>query len=284
MGGSDEFTPSGVHAADGALRRLVDARWFRRSIIVLIVASAILLGLETVRALPTGLLAAIHTTNRLILGVFVVEVALRILAYRSAFFRDGWNLFDLAIVVAAVVPPPGPWQTLRALRILRVLRLVSSVPTLRRVVEGLLSALPGLASIIGLMLLLLYIAAVMATHLYRDISPEHFGDIGNSLFTLFQIMTLEGWPDIARTVMDVQPLAWIFFTGYISVATFMVLNLFIGVVVSAIQSRIADELAAEAAGDESLVREVAALRTEIAGLRGEVAGLQPRPTDPQARS
>jgi voltage-gated sodium channel len=143
------------------------------------------------------------------------------------------------------------------------------------------------SSIIGLMLLLLYIAAVMATHLYRDISPEHFDDIGNSLFTLFQIMTLEGWPDIARTVMEVQPLAWIFFTGYISVATFMVLNLFIGVVVSAIQSRIADELAAEAAeaaGDESLVREVAALRTEIAGLRGEIAGLQPRPADPQVRS
>lgn len=272
MADSNEFTPPGVHAADGALRRLVDAAAFRRSIIVLIVVSAILLGLETVRSLPPGLLDAIHTVNRLILGVFVVEVALRMLAYRSAFFRDGWNLFDLAVVVAAVVPPPGPWQTLRALRILRVLRLVSSVPALRRVVEGLLSALPGLASIIGLMLLLLYIAAVMATHLYRDISPEHFDDIGNSLFTLFQIMTLEGWPDVARTVMEVQPLAWIFFTGFISVATFMVLNLFIGVVVSAIQSRIADELAAEAAGDESLVREVAALRAEIAGLRSDLGG------------
>jgi voltage-gated sodium channel len=264
LAGSDEFTPAGVRAADGALRRLVDAPAFRRSLIVLIVASAILPGLETMRSLPPGLLGAIHTANRLILGVFVVEVALRMLAYRSAFFRDGWNLFDLAVVVAAVVPSPGPWQTLRALR---VLRLVPSVPTLRRMVEGLLSALPGLESIIGL--LLLYIAAVMATHLYRDISPEHFDDIGNSLFTLFQIMTLKGWPDIARTVKETQPPAWIFFTGYFSVATFMVLNLFIGVVVSAIQSRIADELAA---GDESLVREVAALRAEIAGLRLDLGG------------
>lgn len=262
-------------AGSSALRRLVDAAWFHRAIIVLIVVSAILLGLETVRTLPPALLTAIYTMNRIILGVFVVEIALRMLAYRSAFFRDGWNLFDLAVVVAAVVPPPGPWQTLRALRILRTLRLVSAVPTLRRVVEGLLSALPGLMSIVGLLLLLLYIAAVMATHLYRDISPEHFDDIGNSLFTLFQIMTLEGWPDIARGVMDVQPLAWIFFTGYILVATFMVLNLFIGVVVSAIQSRIADELAAEATGDESLAREVAALRVEIAALRGEITGRRP---------
>jgi voltage-gated sodium channel len=270
-------------AEESALRRLVDARWFRRSIIVLIVASAVLLGLETVRALPPGVLGAIHAINRLILGVFVVEVALRMLAYRSAFFRDGWNLFDLVIVVAAVVPPPGPWQSLRALRILRVLRLVSSVPTLRRVVEGLLSALPGLASIVVLLMLLLYIAAVMATHLYRDVSPAHFDDIGNSLFTLFQIMTLEGWPDIARTVMEQRPWAWIFFTGYILVATFMVLNLFIGVVVSAIQSRIADELAAETAGDESLAREVAALRGEIAGLRDEIAGRRVHPMDPRPR-
>lgn len=284
MTGSVGEARPAVGGEETALRRLVDARWFRRSIIVLIVASAILLGLETVRALPPGVLGAIHTVNRVILGVFVVEVTLRMLAYRSAFFRDGWNLFDLVIVVAAVVPPPGPWQSLRALRILRVLRLVSSVPTLRRVVEGLLSALPGLASIVVLLMLLLYIAAVMATHLYRDISPEHFDDIGNSLFTLFQIMTLEGWPDIARTVMDAQPLAWIFFTGYILVATFMVLNLFIGVVVSAIQSRIADELAAEAAGDESLAREVAALRAEIAGLRVEIEGLPPRRTEPTAHT
>lgn len=284
MTGSVGEARPAVGGEETALRRLVDARWFRRSIIVLIVASAILLGLETVRALPPGVLGAIHTVNRVILGVFAVEVTLRVLAYRSAFFRDGWNLFDLVIVVAAVVPPPGPWQSLRALRILRVLRLVSSVPTLRRVVEGLLSALPGLASIVVLLMLLLYIAAVMATHLYRDISPEHFDDIGNSLFTLFQIMTLEGWPDIARTVMDVQPLAWIFFTGYILVATFMVLNLFIGVVVSAIQSRIADELAAEAAGDESLAREVAALRAEIAGLRVEIEGLPPRRTEPTAHT
>jgi voltage-gated sodium channel len=276
MSGSVVDVRPGVGPEGSPLRRLVDALWFRRSIIVLIVASAILLGLETVRALPPDVLNAIHAINRTILGVFVVEVTLRLLAYRSAFFRDSWNLFDLVIVVAAVVPPPGPWQSLRALRILRVLRLVSTVPSLRRVVEGLLSALPGLASIVVLLMLLLYIAAVMATHLYRDVSPEHFDDIGNSLFTLFQIMTLEGWPDIARTVMDQRPLAWVFFTGYILVATFMVLNLFIGVVVSSIQSRIADELAAETAGDEGVAREVAALRAEIAGLRREIAGQRGR--------
>lgn len=253
-----------------ALRTVVDAAWFRRGIVALIVTSAILLGLETLYWLPPQLLAAIHLANRLILCVFVIEIALRIVAHRGAFFRDGWSLFDLAIVFAATLPPPGALQTLRALRILRALRLVSAVPSLRRVVEGLLAAIPGLASIIVLMLLLLYIAAVMATHLYRDVDPGHFGTLSASLFSLFQIMTLEGWPDIARGIMAEQPAAWLFFTGYILVATFMVLNLFIGVVVSAMQSRIESELQAEAVRDAALAREVAALRGEILALRTEL--------------
>ena len=256
---------------DGTLRRLVEARAFQRTIVALIVASAVLLGLETLRQLPPEVLSAIHLANRVILWVFVVELTLRIVAYRGAFFREGWNLFDLAIVLAATLPPPGALQALRALRILRALRLVSAVPSLRRVVEGLLAAIPGLASIIVLMLVLIYVGAVMATHLYRDIDPEHFGTLGASLFTLFQIMTLEGWPDIARGVIAEQPWAWVFFTGYILVATFMVLNLFIGVVVSAMQSSIEDELEANAARDARLAREVGALREEIASLRSDLA-------------
>lgn len=254
------------------LRRLVESRLFNRAVVILIVASALLLGLETLRDLPPAALAFLQNANRAILAIFVVELVLRIAAYRGAFFRGGWNLFDFAIVAVSLIPPPGPLQMLRALRVLRVLRLVSAVPSLRRVVDGLLDALPGLGSIIALLLLLLYVAAVMATHLYRDIAPDDFGSLAISLMTLFQVMTLEAWPDVAKPIMAVDPWAWLFFVCYILVATFMVLNLFIGVVVSAIQTRIASEAEADCGRDEALAGEVAGLRKEIRQLRAELTG------------
>jgi len=259
-----------------ALRRLVDHALFQRLIIVLILLNAISLGLEAVPALDAGLLHALHLFDRFVLWVFVVEMLLRIAAHGRAFFRDPWSLFDLAIVVVALIPPPGPLQVLRALRLLRVLRLVSTVPSLRRVVGGLLGAIPGLASIVVLLMLVIYIASVTATHLFGEIAPEYFGHLGISLFSLFKVMTLEGWPDMADAVMAEQPLAWIFFVGYILVATFMVLNLFIGVVVSAIQREIGEEQA-QTAALEVLLGEMAALRREVAELRGELGGRAQRP-------
>lgn len=276
---ADSAPPASASAS--SLVRLVESTGFRRLVVVLIVASALFLGLETSRELPPAWLSALHLANRTILAFFVVELLLRVAAHRGAFFRQGWNLFDLAIVLASLIPPPGPLQMLRALRILRALRLVSAVPSLRRVVDGLLVSLPGLGAIVILLLLLLYVAAVVATHLYRDIAPEHFGHLPLSLFTLFKIMTLEGWPDIAETVMAVDPWAWMFFVGFILVATFMVLNLFIGVVVSSIQSRIAAELDAELDADSkrdaALARDVSALREEIVRLRQSLHGERPPP-------
>jgi voltage-gated sodium channel len=147
------------------------------------------------------------------------------------------------------------------------MRLVSTVPSLRRVVEGLLGAVPGIASVLFLLLLVLYIAAVMATSLFRDASPEFFGHFGLSLYSLFQTLTLEGWSDIAKDVMEVYPWAWVFFIGYILIATFLVLNLVVGVVVSSIQARIEVEFAEEAEGDAAVREELRALRLEIASLR-----------------
>jgi voltage-gated sodium channel len=253
-----------------ALERLVEHAWFKRPIIALIVLSTVLLGFETLRGLPVSTAEWLFRINRIILGVFVVELALRIAAHRRAFFRDPWSLFDLTIVAAALVLPGNTAQVLRALRILRALRLVSAVPSLRRVVDGLLGAVPGIASITVLLVLLLYVAAVMATLLFRDVSPEHFGHLGVSLFTLFQIMTLEGWPDIARNVMASEPWAWVFFAGYILVATYMVLNLVIGVVVSSIQSRMDAEQPASAS-ETKLAHDVAELRREIAALHAEIS-------------
>jgi voltage-gated sodium channel len=250
-----------------SLERFVEHELFKRAIIGLIIINAALLGVETMRELPAGLLDAVFRVNRFILGIFVVEVALRIVVHRTRFFRDPWSIFDFVIVAIALAAPSGPLQVMRALRILRALRLVSAIPSLRRVVDGLLGAVPGIASVMFLLVFVLYIAAVMATLLYRDIAPENFGHLGISLFSLFQIMTLEGWTDIATRIMAEQPLAWIFFIGYILLATFLVLNLVIGVVVSSIQSRIDAESDDRVIVDPTLKNELVELRSEINKLR-----------------
>jgi voltage-gated sodium channel len=161
------------------------------------------------------------------------------------------------------------------LRVLRVLRLVSAVPSMRRVVSGLLAAVPGMASVAALLSLVIFVAGVMATGLFGGIAPGYFGDLGTSLFTLFQVMTGEAWPDIAREVMVAAPLAWIFFVVYILVSSFAVLNLFIAVVVSGMEEQVTNDLAeteernaaTQRSSDAELLAEVRALRAEVAELR-----------------
>jgi voltage-gated sodium channel len=167
-----------------------------------------------------------------------------------------------------------------------VLRLISAVPAMRRVVSGLLAAVPGMASIGALLGLIIYVAAVMATKLFGAITPEYFGDLGTTLFTLFQTMTGEAWPDIAREVMAQAPLAWIFFVIYILISSFAVLNLFIAVIVNGMEQEVTNELmeaenrhaADEAASDKLILDELRALRAEIAQLRAE----RPAPEQPPA--
>ena len=252
------------------LEKLVEHQLFRNSIVVLIALNAVLLGVETTRTISTDALEMIDRLNQMILGVFVIELVLRIWVHRLNFFRDSWSLFDFVIVAASLIVPSGPFQVVRALRILRALRLVSNIPSLRRVVDGLFGAVPGIASVLLLLLLVLYIAGVMATLLFREVAPENFGHLWISLFSLFQIMTLEGWSGIATKVMAVYSWAWIFFIGYILVATFLVLNLVIGVVVSSIQSRIESEHAERAAEHAELVEDDEELKVELQSLRHEI--------------
>lgn len=265
------MTDTSIDVADTpTVTSLVEHPRFKLAVVLLIILNGVLLGLETLRSLSPGIHAAIVMANHAILGCFVVELILRLMAYRLSFFREAWNLFDFVIIVVSLIVPAGPFQVVRSLRILRVVRLVSAVPSLRRVVEGLLGALPGIGSVLFLLLLVLYIAGVMATVLFRDILPENFGHLGLSLFSLFQIMTLEGWAEIADGAMEVYSWAWMFFIGYILVATFLVLNLVIGVVVGSIQSRIELEIAEENRGDAALREELIALQQEIATLRASI--------------
>lgn len=270
------MTATALPAWRERLLRLVENRHFTRTITVLIVINAVLLGLETVPSVMTTWGPAIAAADAAILAVFVVEIALRMGAHGRSFWRDPWSLFDVAVVGVALFPDTGSLSVLRALRILRVLRLVSMVPRLRRVVETLLRSLPGMGSIALLLIMLFYVFAVMATKLFGQSFPDWFGSIGQSMYSLFQIMTLESWSmGIVRPVMEVHPWAWAFFVPFILIVSFAVLNLFIAVVVDSMQQvhqEEHDSLMHDA--DELARRESEALHNDIRALRDEVAALR----------
>jgi len=239
------------------LANWIESAPIRNAIIGVIVFNAIVLGLETSGAVMDRFGPLIYALDRACLAIFVVEIVLKLIALGPRFFRSGWNLFDFVIVGIALVPAAQGLSVLRALRILRVLRIVSAVPSLRRVVEGLLTALPGMGSVFLLMSIIFYIGAVMATKLFSNAFPEWFGSIGASLYTLFQIMTLESWSmGIVRPVLEVYPYAWAFFVPFIMVTTFAVVNLIVGLVVNSMQDAHSEEsnAATDAYRDEVLER------------------------------
>ena len=262
------------------LARLVTHPWFERFIIGVILVNSVTLGLETSTTVMGHIGPILLVLDKLILGVFVVEILVRLYAFRLSFFKDPWSIFDLSIVAIALIPATGPFQVLRALRILRLLRLISVVPSLRRVIGGLIGALPGMGSIIVLLFLLFYVSAVMATNLFGTSFPEWFGTLGASLYSLFQIMTLESWSmGIVRPVMEQHPNAWMFFVPFILLSTYSVLNLFIGVIVSAMQEQSVERTDAELKSihddNNHLLDEIKALRLEIAAMRSERSSNNP---------
>ena len=257
------------------LERLVTHPRFERFVIGVIVVNAIALGLETSQTVMGAIGGFLHWLDFFIICFFVFEVVARMIVFRGKFWRDPWSLFDLAVVTVTLMPATGNFSVLRALRILRVLRIVSALPSIRRVVTGLLNAIPGMSSILFLLTLINYIFAVLTTKLYAASHPEFFGTIGASFFTLFQIMTLEGWSgEVVRPVMKDHPYAWAVFVPYIVVVTFAVLNLFIGIVVDAMQSQSDEER------DEESEREYKHIISEIHSLRDEIRELRSGDTKP----
>jgi voltage-gated sodium channel len=253
-----------------SLARFVDHPVTERAILALVIVNAVTLGLETSPAVMERFGPALLALDQAILIVFVVEIALRLAVKRLAFLRDPWSMFDLAVVSIALIPATGPLQVLRALRILRAFRLITKVPSLRRVVGALVGALPGMGSIVLLLALILYVFAVMATQLYGATMPDRFGSLGISLLTLFQLVTLDGWSgEVVRPIMETNPYAWIFFIVFILVSSFTVFNLFIGVVVNAMQAEHERELIERTGRPsvslEEVLAEVRALRRELAG-------------------
>lgn len=226
----------GVAAWQLKLARWVESSFVQYIIVGVILLNSVILGLETFPDIVATYHGPLSLLDKACLTVFLVEVALKLVAYRGLFWRDGWNVFDFLVVAIALIPSSGPFAVLRALRVLRVLRLLTVIPSLQKVVAAFFHAIPGLGGVIAVMAVFFFTAGVLASHLFGQAFPHWFGNLGYSLYTLFQIMTLESWSmGIVRPVMEVFPWAWMFFVPFIIIATFTILNLFIGIIVSTMQ-------------------------------------------------
>ena len=223
-----------------AARRIVDSPAFQHFILGVIVVGAIVIGVETSATLTARHGALIAAIEILIQTIFVVEIGIRLLAYwprPAVFFRSGWNVFDFAVVATSLLPQAGAFAMVaRLARLLRVTRVVSAFPELRLIIGTMIRSIPSMGHVIVLLTLLLYVYAVLGFHFFRGTDPARWGSLGAALLTLFQMLTLEGWVEIQSAVLDEYPLAWIYFTSFVFVAVFVVVNLFIAVVINNLES------------------------------------------------
>ncbi len=265
MKNSLEPNSSGLRERAG---RWVESKSISYFIMFVIIANAITLGMQTSKQLTMQYGEILDLIDNIALVIFCIELSIKLFAYGWRFFLNAWNIFDFLVVSISLVPSSGNLSILRILRILRVLRLISMLPQLRIVVEALLKAIPGIISIAGLLSIVYYVFAVIATSMFGEKFPEWFGSLGASLYTLFQIMTLESWSmGISRPVMETYPNAWAFFVPFILVSTFTMLNLFIAVIVNSIQS-VQESIAAEKGESTSdVVTELHELRQELKALK-----------------
>lgn len=264
--------PAGLRAK---VLSLLATPWVQHTLLALILINAALLGFETSATIMAVAAPQIQLLDKLILAIFVIEIVLRVYAHRLAFFKDAWSVFDFTVVAIALVPASGPFAVLRALRVLRVLRVLTFVPSMKKIVGALVQSLNGMLSIAMVLGLVYYVAAVMATKLFGEAFPEWFGHLGATLYTLFQIMTLESWSmGISRPVMEQFPYAWAFFVPFILIATFTMLNLFIAVIVNAVQSmhdeEHKEEIDAKQQLQQDLVAQMQQLQAELAALRAQL--------------
>ena len=216
------------------IKSFVDSGFFTKFITYLIILNGITMGLETSKEFMANWGTYAIIFNQIVITIFTIEIILRIYVHRLSFFKDAWSIFDFTIVSISLVPLSSGFEILRVLRVLRLFRLITVVPQMRKIVTALISVIPGMLSVIALMTLFFYIFAIMATHLFSEDFPQWFGTLGESFYTLFQIMTLESWSmGIVRPIMEVHPYAWIFFVPFIFVVTFVMINLVVAIIVDA---------------------------------------------------
>jgi len=254
------------------IKNIVQSKLFQNFIISIIVLNGVTMGLETSKSFMDSYGSIINVFDKIVITIFTIEIIMRIYVHRLSFFKDGWSLFDFFIVAISLVPSSAGFEILRILRVLRLFRLITVVPQMRKIVIALVSVIPGMISIAGLLTLLFYIFAIMSVQLFGETFPQWFGTLGESFYTLFQIMTLESWSmGIARPIMEIHPYAWVFFVPFIFIVTFIMINLIIAIVVDAMNeikdldnSELINEIHTN---DDNTQDEIKKLRDEIAELK-----------------
>lgn len=245
-----------------SLQRLVESSIFQVVVLCLIVINAVILGAETFAAFKGA--RGLKILDHIIIYAFVVEIGLRIIAWRADYFRNSWNIFDFLIVAISLGAATSGLAALRAFRVLRVLRVITIIPRMRVVVSALLDSIPGIASVGVVLALIVYVFAVIGANLYGPAHPELFGDVFQAMYTLFQVMTLEGWPDIASQVAETHRRSWIFFLTFVLIATFTMLNLFVAIVVRVVEEDSEPAIEDVVENQREILKQIAALKEEIA--------------------
>ncbi len=234
-------------------KAIADSPRFQLFIFGVILANAVVLGLETYDGIAREVGGTLTTLNDVFLGIFVIEIAIRIAAHGRRpqdYFKNGWNLFDFAVIGGAFLPGLREDATaLRVLRLLRIVRVVSLFPDLRFLIRGMVRSLPPIASMAMLTSLLIYIYGILGWIFFADTEPDHWGDIGEAMLSLFIVLTLESWPEIMGAVIDVHPWAWIYFVSYVLIASFLLINMVIAILINSLE-----EVRAMEAIDERLNR------------------------------
>ena len=264
-----------------AIKNLIQSSYFVNFITTLIILNGITMGLATSNEIMLNYGSLINSFDIFVLSVFTIEIILRIYVNRLSFFKDGWSIFDFTIVAISLVPTSSGFEILRILRVLRLLRLITVIPQMKKIVSALIKVIPGMASVAALVMLFFYIFAIMATQLYSDTFPMWFGTLGESFYTLFQVMTLESWSmGIVRPIMEVHPYAWTFFIPFIFIVTFVMINLIIAVVVDAMaeinkeeEQIIVNEIHNN---DDNVKNEILKLKNEIKELKSLIINLNKR--------
>lgn len=261
-------------------QRLTQSDRFQHFIVAVIVLNGAIVGMQTYPALTDrwgGMLEALDT---LCLSIFTVEILLRILAYGARpwrFFTGGWNVFDFVIVGAVFLPGLSEeGALLRLIRLLRVLRLLSALPSLQVMVAALVHSIPRIGQMALLASLLFYVYAVAGTTLFGVVDPQHWGSLHVALLSLFRTLTLEDWTDLMYTAMETYPWAWLYFVSFVLLATFVIFNMLIGIILNSMEEARAKVHAEQmrVAGAQSVEEQLQRTKEALLALEQEIGKLR----------
>ena len=217
-------------------RRITEAPSFDAGIVAIIILNAVLLGVATSPEIDQAYGDWLDIGHYITLAIFIVEAILKMAVASprvAGYFRDGWNVFNFLVIVFALIPATGQFAMIaRLARLLRVLRLVSTIKDLRLIVTALVRSIPSVGHVMLLMSIVVYIYAIIGYHLFGEHDPQNWRDLGRSLLTLFNIITLEGWTDFMFNAMELNELSWIYFVSFVVIGTFVVFNLFIAIIIN----------------------------------------------------